>query len=654
MNQSLCQARNKILTTTAKSPSPDLLTEIQSSKQSRVSLCLSSTDATAGTSVTTSLEHDVEESQYLILSQNSTEELSKIAEEGYEPNDDHPTSCPDMEDDSVFVCDDAALVGKYTREGGIDFDHDSYNVHEEDERADYDETEVCESSYEHAEAVVFEEDDEDYETFNEENEVYQHPMAGFSDILGHEASGNEECAHVSTEAGPKGIEDDWSTAGLETAHLYTYVYDPLFLSSPADIQYALQRYMINVFEAAFHQFGQNHFGEDLKSDDWRQKILTDRGVGELANLPWDEVHAVEVKHWIKFIDRVHDAGLLPKDAFADPTTFSPPDPSPALVILGMARYMRNKTFHRDEPVIESHLRTAVKIPRVLKDQKRAEELEAIYGIVVNDPRLDAPSSQWVHNILFPPQPEFGTYLEVETKILSTLEDGCFSFAQREDPELLARRFWTEPEHGEMQIYARNWERPPFRYHDLAIAIKPEECANLDGQFFLHEHLREAVMSLAKEKRNSVSHRHLLDEHDVCESALNTILCFILMGDRVRAIKVESLIEAFLTKTSQADVLVRLHGASWNDEPARRDAIAEVCRREGIKPDTSDSTKGKSFPVAPRPKSDTGSRWPKISKSAKFKWSLDEDEKMELWHSAVHRFVFVDSMHEMLMRERPEE
>lgn len=649
----MCLARNKILITSAKSPSPDLLTETESSKQSRLST-LASMEATAGTSVTTSLEHDVEDSRYLILSQNLTEVLSEIAEEGYEPNDDHPTSYPDKEDDSTFICDDDALVGKSMREGGIDFDHDSYNGHEEDERADYDETDACEFSYEHAEAVVFEEDDEDYETFNEENEVYQHPMTGFSDISGHEASGNEEYAHASTEAGPKGIEDDWSTPVLETAHLYTYVYDPLFLSSPADIRYAFQRYMINVFEAAFHRFGQNHFGEDLKSDDWRQKTLTDRGVGELANLPWDRVHAVEVKHWIKFIDRVRDAGLWPEDALADPLTFSPPDPSPALVILEMARYMRNKTFHRDEPVIESHLRTAVKIPRVLKDQKRAEELEAIYGIVVNDPRLDAPSSQWVRNILFPQQPEFGTYLEVDTKILSTLEEGCFSFAQREDPELLARRFWTEPEHGEMQIYACNWEMPPSRYHDLAIAMKPEECANLDGQFFLHKHLRKAVMSLATHSRNSVSHRHLLDERDVCYSALNTILCFILMGDRVRAIKVESLVEAFLTKTSQADVLVRLHDASWNDEPARRDAIVEVCRREGIEPDTLDSTKGKSFPVSPRPKSDTGSRWPEISKSAKSKWSLDNDEKMELWHSAVHRFVFVDSMHEMLMRERPGE
>ena len=609
-------------------------------------------EATAGTSVTTSLEHDVE-SKYLILSGKLTEMLSKIAEEGCELNKDCPTSYPDAEEGSRFVCDDAGLVENFMKEGGIDFEHDSNDSDEEHERTDDDETEEWDSSYEEAEAVVCEE--EDYsETFDEENELYKDPMTGSYDGLGYEASENEDSAYASTEEGPKGIEDDWSTAGLGTASLYPYVYEPLFLSSPPDVQYAFQRYMINVFEASFHRFAHHHFGEDLKSEDWRQRILTDGCVGRLFELPWDTVHAVEVKEWVVFFDRVNDAGLLPRDALADPETFSPPDRTPGLYMLRMAKYIRNRTFHRDEPVIESQLKTAVKIPRVLKDQKRAEELEAIYGILVNDPRLDAPSSQWVRNILFPQQPELSTCLEVDAKILSVLEEGCFSFAEREDPELLARQFWADPEYGEMQRYAYNWKRPLCRYVDLAKAMKPEECANLDGQFFLHQHLREAVMSLATDSRNSVSHRDTLDDGSVCYSALNTILCLILMDDRVRAIKVESFLEAFLTKTPQADVFVRLLDASCNDEPARRQAIVEVCRREGIEPDTLDSPKPKSFTVSPRPRSDTGNRWPEISKSAKPKRSLDYKEKMELWHAAVNRFVFVDSMHEMLMRERPEE
>ena len=117
----------------------------------------------------------------------------------------------------------------------------------------------------------------------------------------------------------------------------------------------------------------------------------------------------------------------------------------------MAKYIRNVTFHHDEPVIESQSKLALKIPRVLKDQKMSDELEAIYEATVKDPELEAPSSEWVRDILFPSQPEFGTSLEVETKILSMLEEGSFYFAQREDCQLLDKKLWTNPQCGEMQI-----------------------------------------------------------------------------------------------------------------------------------------------------------------------------------------------------------
>lgn len=160
------------------------------------------------------------------------------------------------------------------------------------------------------------------------------------------------------------------------------------------------------------------------------------------------------------------------------------------------------------------------------------------------------------------------------------------------------------------------------------------------------------MSHAIDLRNSVSHRDPPNERSVCYSAWNTVLCFILMGDRIRAIEVESLVEAFLTRTSRTDALMRLFDASWNDELARRHAIVEVCRQAGIEADQFDSTKRKCFPISPRPSSNKRSRWPEISKSAKTKRTMIDDDKAELWYSAVHRFVFCDSMHETLMRERP--
>ena len=422
------------------------------------------------------------------------------------------------------------------------------------------------------------------------------------------------------------------------------MYEELFLccgSKGSKVQYAFQRHLINVFEASFHFFVHKHFREDLKSEKWRQKILTDASVGQLWNLPWDKAHAVEVKDWIKLMERVQEAHLLPKDALADPDTFAPRQLTPAFTILGYADYIRNKTFHRADGVSLSLLRVALQIPRVLKDDKKSDELEAMYTVIDNDPELDAPSSQSVRNILFPPHPESGTCLEVYAEILSMLEEGSFYFAKRENcpvlETVLRKKRWTEPEDGEMQIYAIHWEDAPCEYYDLAEAMKPEECANLDEQFFLHEHLREAVMSDATDLRNSVCHRHLLSERDICYNAWNAILCFILMGDRIRAIEVETLVEAFLTKTLQKDALLRLFNASWNDDLARREAIVEVCRRKCPEANELGSPKSKLFPVSPKPSSDWGNRWAEISKSAKARRSIKYDVlKLELWYSAVHR------------------
>lgn len=590
-------------------------------------------EATAGTGVTTILEHDVEESGCLMLTGRSGEALPDTAEEGFEPNDDRLTSDPDWQED----------------DGAI------YNGYIEDEGTIYDETEAYASSYgwdEYDEAIEYEEKDEAFDTFDEENGATQHPMAGFSDNSSYEADGYGE----HEQAAGLGLLD-WEDVDSDPPPQLSYVYyeGMYILDIPAEILNALLRHLINVFEASFHRFGHCHFGEDLKSDEWRQKILTDEGIGRLANLPWDKVHAVEVKDWVTFLERVYYAGKLPKDALANPERFSPPDPTPALAILGMARYVRNRTFHHDESVIECQLRLSLKIPRVLKDQKMADELEAIYEVVNNDAELETPSSKWVRDILFPSQPEFGTCLEVETKILSILEEGSFYFAQREDCQLLEERYWTNPYNGEMQLYACKWENTsPSKYWDLAEALKPEECANLDGQFFLHEHLRKAVMKSATALRNWVAHRAILDDWEVCYAGKNTMLCLILMDDRIRAIEVESLVEAFLRKIPRTDALLRLYKASWNDEPARRLAIAEVCRRNGIEPDPSDYPIRETSTVSPFARSETGSRWLEISKSAKAKYSLNCDEEWDLWDSAIQRFVFCDSMHNILKREPPME
>lgn len=551
----------------------------------------------ADTGIMTILEQHVEESKRFVLTQCPTEVLSEVTKEGCEPTEDN--------------------LNIYTNDGTIYYDTVLYDTSaEEEEEREYDDG-----------------DNEDEGTAYDDTQAYEFTYENDVAIEGEEQD-----------------EDSWSTPGPEIS----YEYPEYFTSCPPKVLYAFLRHTINECEASFHRLVQYHFGEDLKSEKWRQNILTDNGVGRLASRPWDQAHAVEVKDWIKLLECVRHANLLPENALADPETFSPKNLTPAFQMLRMAEYIRNATFHRDGFVILSQLKTALQIPRVLKDGKKSDELEAMHGVIVNDPELNAPSSDWVRNILFPPQLESGTCLDVHAKILSVLEEGSFYFAQREDCQFLAQRCWTDPELGEMQIYAYHWENTPGEYQDSAAATKPEECADLDRQFFLHPHLREAVMSIATSLRNSVAHRDLLNDRSVCYCAWNAILCFILMGDRILAIEIESLAEAFLTKTSQTDALLRLHNASWDDDPARRHAIVEVCRREGIRADGSDSPKRKPYPVSPQPCSDIRSRWAETSKSAKAKRSLTDDEKMELWDSAVQRFVFCASMHEMLMREHPVE
>lgn len=117
------------------------------------------------------------------------------------------------------------------------------------------------------------------------------------------------------------------------------------------------------------------------------------------------------------------------------------------------RDSRNTMFRREDSVIESHVRTKLLIPRVLKDVKKAEELTSIYEAIVNHPTLEAPNSKRVRDVLLPPQPDSGTCLEVDAELLGILEEGSFRIAQRENSKVLTRIFWSKPEHDEVQVHA---------------------------------------------------------------------------------------------------------------------------------------------------------------------------------------------------------
>lgn len=95
-------------------------------------------------------------------------------------------------------------------------------------------------------------------------------------------------------------------------------------------------------------------------------------------------------------------------------------------------------------------------------------------------------------------------------------------------------------------------------------MNPEGCVKLDRQFFLQALLRGVFIGHANSFRDLVSHPDPLNEGGVRYSAQIAIACSNVMGDRIRAIEVESLVEAFSTKTSQSDALLYLYNASWDD------------------------------------------------------------------------------------------
>ena len=243
-----------------------------------------------------------------MLTTSSGVGLTETPEEGCELNDDRFTSDHEWEEDDGTV----------------------YNGYNEDEGNTFDKSEVYESSHghdEYDESIGYEEEGETFDDFDEENGATERPVAGFSDDSSYEVDGSGEHDQASRLRWTN-LDMDCNPPARGPKFFWEYHVEGIsFLDSNPEILYALLRHMISVFKASFHRFAHYHFGEDLKSDEWRRKIL--QGFCHLVNQPWDKLHAVEVKDWVTFLECVRKAGKLPRDALADPKTFSPPDPTPA-------------------------------------------------------------------------------------------------------------------------------------------------------------------------------------------------------------------------------------------------------------------------------------------------------------------------------------
>ena len=224
-------------------------------------------DAVADTDVTKIPKHDDEESGYLMLIGGSGEALTESAEE-CESNGDHFDGASGWEEDDGIV-------------------HDCYN---EDEGTTYEETDVYESSYgydEYDEAVGFEDEEKTFDNFNEETGATQRPLAGFNDDSSYEVDGSGEHDQTSGLKWTNNNDMDWNPPSVGPRFFRKwYVEGTFILDIPPKILHAFLRHLINVLEASFY-----HFGEDLKSDKWRWKIL----VSHPMNQPWDKIHAVELK-----------------------------------------------------------------------------------------------------------------------------------------------------------------------------------------------------------------------------------------------------------------------------------------------------------------------------------------------------------------------
>ena len=284
---------------------------------------------------------------------------------------------------------------------------------------------------------------------------------------------------------------------------------------------------------------------------------------ELCDKPWSEPEHIEMEYWV----RLHDC-LFRQGAEI---------PYLSSKMISALNDLRHETIHR-KLLSASVLASVMRLSGLLGDSERASETEAWESTMRNYPLMDAKEKEEVSQVLFAASPSYKTALQVLKRVERLLELSCFEHARHTDNWRAAQGKF--PEQYEMGDWEQSWKGVKGNVKHINVG------KGIDGHIQALECLRGYAMGRAKELRNAVAHRSALSDRNIKEFAGAAMLCMLLMDDRTHALKVEIIVEAFLTSSRCENVIERLLVAMVGDFPSRQETILTFLRSEQLGNDWS--------------------------------------------------------------------
>ena len=236
--------------------------------------------------------------------------------------------------------------------------------------------------------------------------------------------------------------------------------------------------------------------------------------------------------------------------------------------------IRHSAIHRKN-IGMTDLTWGMSLARLFGNKKREAEITRVYDFVCrySVDCTDKVCTLEMFEDVLTVSGSVDPVVELYTKIQFMIEASMFRYTQRNDPDLLKEKKWSEPEQVEMPL----WEKE-YRTKQVEQDIFHDE----DGYIFRN------FLKNARDLRNRAAHRHYQTEEEVVDIALKAIQCLMAIGDQKAAVEVEILAEQHLAEVTRDKVLQRIRKAylaeqmpSEDDvfarrrEQRRRAAIAEI-------------------------------------------------------------------------------
>jgi len=210
------------------------------------------------------------------------------------------------------------------------------------------------------------------------------------------------------------------------------------------------RWLQKSAESSSHWLASKYFFHGMLDDYWWRVIHFGKNHHYLWAKLWTAPGRIELDHWaffFAFFARFQDIDEL----VLDPVVLSAG--SLGAVCKG-AQQLRHSAVHRQKLNIV-HLENAMRLPALFRDNARAAEIERVYRLMCEYPRLDNKTRKDLEKTLSDSAATEG--YEVLYQVQTLLEEISFREAQRTEPELLARENWTVPEQIELIDWEKHWD-----------------------------------------------------------------------------------------------------------------------------------------------------------------------------------------------------